>query len=360
VNPLGWELRTAIVKLILLFGRYAILPVIAAGCALFMAWFIALDRYPIAALITLPAALPIATAAIVLGIGLLLPFRTPPDRFLVDEHTAPGLWAIWNEFDRASPQASRHLVIDPDLNASIGEQRQYLGLARRRLVMTMGMSLLIVLDERAVRAVAAHEVAHAKLQHTTGGANLDEFIRAAGNLFAYFDPDNTIFGAIADVVLRVLLKRVGEEYRLLSRQNELAADRDAAEQVGAIEMARALLLIRIGRARLMEIVFRPLEQDLLGAVRVPVPPLQRILKARDAVCAPGQVDAAELTRDEADSYHPTLEARLANLGFATPPPVGAALTSAATTLLAAAALDDLVARLDDKWRKAVWRAVEIH
>jgi Zn-dependent protease with chaperone function len=353
-------MRTAILKPILLLGRYAMMPVIAIGVAVFITWLIVLDAHPIAALIALPIVLPTAIAAIVIGIGLLLPMRNRVDGITLDEHAAPTLWAMWNELDRVSSPASRVLMVDHDLNASIGEQRRYLGLARRKLIMTMGMILLIVMDEQAVRAVVAHEVAHGKLQHTTGGANLHEFIRAAANLFTYFDPANTVFGGIADILLRLLLKRVNEAYRLLSRQNEFEADRDAAAQVGAIEMARALLLLEISSARVKELVFDPLKQELLGAVRVPTPPLQRILNARDAICAPGEVDAAALAKDGDDWDHPPLGERLANLGFATPPQVDAVQTSAAATLIAETALDDLVKTLDDKWRKAVWHAVEIH
>ncbi|MEI4861647.1 M48 family metalloprotease, partial [Klebsiella pneumoniae] len=77
--------------------------------------------------------------------------------------------------------------------------------------------------ERAVRAVVAHEVGHAELQHTSGGANLYEFILAALNIFEYADPETTITGRISATLLNALLEWLQKEYLILSRRNELEA-----------------------------------------------------------------------------------------------------------------------------------------
>ena len=50
----------------------------------------------------------------------------------------------------------------------------------------------------------------------------------------------------------------------------------AAEQVGHHEMARALVLLEACSARLIDLVFDPLQKELLGAIKVPMPPVQRI------------------------------------------------------------------------------------
>jgi hypothetical protein len=39
-------MRSAILKLILALGRYAVLPAVAVALAVFAAWLIALDHYP--------------------------------------------------------------------------------------------------------------------------------------------------------------------------------------------------------------------------------------------------------------------------------------------------------------------------
>jgi hypothetical protein len=278
----------------------------------------------------------------------------------VDENAAPGLWAMWNEFDGATPRARRTLAIGVDLNASIAEHRRYLGLVQRHLTMTIGLPLLIVLDERTARAVVAHEVAHARLQHTSGGVNLREFIAAVENLFDHVDPANTISGRIAYLLLNPFLNWVTAEYRMMSRQNELVADRDAAERVGPDDMARALLLLHFADAGIKELIAAPLEKELLGALRTPAPPLQRLIEQLDAVWAHRPADGA-VPEDEQDpqSGHPPLRARLANLGFATIPQMELIKTSAADTVLSRAAMTELLKTFNERWRRHAKALVEL-
>jgi hypothetical protein len=151
------------------------------------------------------------------------------------------------------------------------------------------------------------------------------------------------------------------EYRALSRENELSADADAATQVGRDEMARALVLAEAGSARLADIVFTPLQQEMLGAIKLPVPPFQRIFKRLEDIRSPEPLAAAAvagLTREhDADSTHPPLASRLANLGFFDIPPIDAVHTSAINQALSQEAVQELSARFDDEWRKHADRLV---
>jgi hypothetical protein len=315
----------------------------------------AIDRSTILALAAAPIVLSAAPAAIALALGLvLLPSRR--DRSpRVDEGTAPGLWEIWQELDGGFTRSGRTLLIDADFNASIREERRYAGLFKQHVIMTVGLPLLVILDERAIRAVIAHEVAHARLQHASGGTNLSDFIAASENVLYYADPDRTITGRIAYALLHSLLKWLEEEYRLLSRENELCADGDAAKQVGRDEMARALVLVDAGSARLADVVFAPLEKELIGAIKAPTPPFQRIFNQLGDIRAPEPLAAAAVVglRREEDpkSTHPPLGKRLANLGFTDIPPIDAVQTSAIDQVLSPEAVRELSARFDDDWRK---------
>jgi Zn-dependent protease with chaperone function len=264
---------------------------------------------------------------------------------------------MWSELDVATPRARRTLAIDPDLNASIGERRRYFALAHRDLTMTVGLPLLLVLDDRAVRAVVAHEVAHARLQHTTGGANLHEFTVAAANLFDHLDPERTITGRIAHMLLGSLLAWVWAEFHAIRYRNELAADREAGERTGAHEMARALVLLHHAGWALKEFVADPLDKELLGAIRAPTPPLQRVVDQIDAIRAHRTADEGEPQEpeepDAEKDYHPPLRARLANLGLAAIPDIELPRTSAAETLLAAPASKRLLTEFNDTWRRNV-------
>jgi Zn-dependent protease with chaperone function len=358
-------MRSAILKLILALGRYAVLPAVAAALAVFAAWLIALDHYPALALAISPVVLPFTTGAVFLAFGLLLLPRRRQTVSGVEESAAPGLWAMWKDMDRRSTGIRRTLLIDSNMNASIGEQRQFMGLFGRRLTMTIGLPLLIVLDERAVRAVVAHEVGHAELQHTSGGANLYEFILAALNIFEYADPDATITGRISATLLNALLEWLQKEYLILSRRNELEADRQAGECVGRDEAARALVLFEGLSARMNEVVFTPLQKELLGAIRAPAPPLQRIISEVGTMRMSGPIEAAARAclaseKDDPNATHPSLRLRLANVGFTEIPKVDAPQTSAADALLSDQAFKDLVTRLDGEWTRRAAESVDIY
>jgi hypothetical protein len=356
-------MRRLVLKVILHLGRYAVLPVVALAGALLLAWLIAIDRHTILALATAPIVLCVATAAFALGLGLLLLPSRRDRNFKADEAAAPGLWAIWKELDRAFARSGRTLMIDDGFNASIMEESRYAGLFGQHVTMTVGLPLLIVLDERAIRAVIAHEIAHTRLKHTSGSTNLYDFVAASENVLYFADPDRTITGRIAHALLHSLIEWLSAEHRALSRENELCADGDAAKQVGREEMARALVLIEGGSARLAELVMKPLEKEMLGAIKAPAPPLERILSQLEDIRAPEPLAAAATAgvKGELDpaSTHPPFGKRLANLGFTDIPPIDKVETSAITQLLSPEAARDLPARFDDEWRKKVREWVSV-
>ncbi len=277
--------------------------------------------------------------------------------------TASGLWAIWKELDQAFARSCRTLLIDANFNASIREERRYAGLFEKHVTMTVGLPLLIILDERAIRAVIAHEVAHARLQHTSGASNLFEFILASENVFYYADPNRTITGRISYILLHSLLEWLRKEYRALSRENELSADAGAAEQVGRDQMARALVLVEACAVRLADLVYIPLEKEVTGAIKAPVPPFQRIVRQLEDIRASEHLTVAALAgprRDlDPDPTHPPLVKRLANLGYNNVPSIAQIETSAIGLVLSPDAGKGLPARFDDEWRKKVDRFVSV-
>jgi Zn-dependent protease with chaperone function len=348
-------MKRLVLKIILRFGRYAILPVVALAGAILVVWLMALDRYTITALVTAPVMFCTFTAAGALALGLLF-LPSPKHRdFEAGETTAPGLWAIWREFDRRFVRSRRTLLIDTSFNASILEKRSYAGLFGQHVAMTIGLPFLMLLDERALRAVIAHEVAHAQLRHTSGAAKLWDFIQASENVLHYVDPDRTITGRIVRALLHSTLEWLEREYRALSRENELHADLGAAEQVGRAEMARALALVEACGTRLTDLVFSPLEKEMLGAISAPRPPFERIVKQLADIKAPQPMAAAAvagLSREhDPDSTHPPFGTRLANLGYSDIPDIDEVGTSAIDRLLSRDAATDLAARFDREWRK---------
>lgn len=348
-------MRRFVLQVILKLGRYAVLPVVAIAGVLLLAWLVVLDHYTIAALATAPIVFCVGTAALALPLGILLLPSQRDRNFRADETAAPGLWAIWKDLDRAFARSGRTLTIDDNFNASIMEQRRYAGLFRQHVTMIVGLPLLIVLDARAIRAIVAHEIAHMRLRHTSGLTNLYDFVAASENVLHYADPDRTVTGRIAHLLLHSLIEWLWTEYRALSRENELCADADAGKQVGREEMARALVLTEGGGARLTELVMTPLEKEILGAIKVPTPPLQRMMSLLEDIKAPEQLVAAAVaglkSEEDPASRHPPFGKRLANLGFTDIPPIGRVETSAIDQLLSPETASKLVTRFDEEWRK---------
>ena len=350
-------MRRLVLKAIMNLGRYAVLPVVGLAGALLLAWLMVLDRYTIAALATAPIVFCVATAALALALGILLLPSRRDRNFRADEAAAPGLWAIWEQLDRAFARSRRTLMIDDNFNASITEESRYAGLFGQHVTMTVGLPLLIMLDERAIRAIIAHEIAHTRLKHTSGGTNLYDFVAASENVLHYADPDRTITGRVAHALLHSLIDWLWAEYRALSRENELCSDGDAAKQVGREEMARALVLTEGGGARLTELVTMPLEKEMLGAIKAPTPPLQRMISLLEEIRAPEQLAAAAIAglKSEQDpaSRHPPFGKRLAHLGFTDIPPIDKVETSAIDQLLSPETASELLTSFDGEWRKKV-------
>jgi Zn-dependent protease with chaperone function len=349
-------MKRLVLSCILWLGRYAVLPVVALAGGLMFIWLLVLDDYARLALVTAPIMFCVIAAAGALALGILfVPVRRQKTNVL-DEASAPALWRIWQELDPAFAKRKRTLRLDAEFNASIGETRALAGLVGRHVTMTVGVPLLMILDERAIRAVVAHEVAHAELQHITGGRNLLDFLHACENLLRYADPDRTITGRLAEALLRSLLTWLNSEYLALSRRNELAADSRAADRIGRIEMVRSLVLIAGGTKRLGDLVFDPLHTDLLGAISVPASPLQRISARLAEIRADDELAAATAAavhddKDDPDATHPPFSQRIANLGYDAIPAIDPIEAPAIGQLLLPAAARDLAVKLDADWRK---------
>jgi hypothetical protein len=68
-------------------------------------------------------------------------------------------------------------------------------------------------------------------------------------------------------------------------------------------MARALVLLHNAAAGMVELIIDPLDEELLGAIRAPTPPLQRLVDQIDAIPAYRAGDEAEPQRkDEPEDY----------------------------------------------------------
>jgi hypothetical protein len=122
-------------------------------------------------------------------------------------------------------------------------------------------------------------------------------------------------------------------------------------------MARALILVEGCGARITELVTTPLEKEMLGAIKPPIPPLQRMVALLEDIRAPEQIAAAAAanlkSEQDPESRHPPFGKRLVNLGFTDIPAIDKVETSAIERLLSPEVAAELLARFDDEWCKRV-------
>jgi len=96
---------------------------------------------------------------------------------------------------------------------------------------------------------------------------------------------------------------------------------------------------------------------MLGAIKAPTPPLQRMISLLEEIRAPEQLAAAAIAglKSEQDpaSRHPPFGKRLAHLGFTDIPPIDKVETSAIDQLLSPETASELLTSFDGEWRKKV-------
>lgn len=339
------------------FGRFAILLFAVPLLIPLVVWLYLLDTHPLVIIVGGAVAIPAAMLSVVLLIGMVFAgFRRRKIEGL-SRQTAPRLWQIWENLAGARRASRTTIVLSPDLNASIGEKRPFLGLVGRWSILTIGIPLLAVTDESALAAILAHEDAHLRNRDTNGGLNLAELDNCFEFIFHYAPPSETVSGAVFYWILSPLSNTLDHEEIRLSRRAEIGADRHAAQAGDAQDTARALLLIGAANLLFEERVNEPLKRELLGSMVPPKPPLRRTLKAAtelfDSDILNEYVQKAWNEPDDPASGHPPWSERLNALGYNAPPAIERIREMALSTLLRGETVEECVRHFDDEWTSRV-------
>ncbi|MER9594766.1 MULTISPECIES: M48 family metallopeptidase [unclassified Mesorhizobium] len=335
------------------FGRFAVLFFVAPAAIIFCVWMSLLDSHPIWFIVSGFVAMPIATTAAAFLFGTLFAgFRRSKVKG-VSRAEAPGLWALWETIAGRRRAARTVITLEDNLNASVREERTLLGLLGSRLFLTVGIPLLAVADEKALAAIFAHEDAHVRNKDTNGGLNLAEFENSFEFVFEYAPPGTTISGSLLHAAIGWLSKSFEREDIRLSREAEIKADRHAAVSGNAEQAARALLLVAAADAHFKEKVYDPLHQELMGAMRPPRPPLDRLLEMAGQLSEHTYLNAcvhrAWERPDDERSTHPSWAQRLAALGYGEAPDIQPIAVTALSTLLGPNAAERHIAEFNKTW-----------
>ncbi|MDI6026802.1 M48 family metalloprotease [Corticibacterium sp. UT-5YL-CI-8] len=337
------------------FGRLAVLFFVVPALLIGAVWLSLLDRYPMAVLASSVVIIPMLLLAVTLLLGtLFLGFRNKTDPGVTEEQ-APGIWRLWREVAGEKQANKTVIVINDDYNAAISETR---GLVGRRPVLFIGLPLLALLDERAVKAVLAHELAHFRHKDTNGSLKLMELEMSFDAIFDYAPPGRTVSGSVLYWALGPIAKAFHEEEMRLSRVAEIKADRLSAELGDAYETARTLMLVVAGTQLLKERVYHPLNREVRGAMSVPKPPMERILKEAHCMQDADMVQTMLLAPDpdgddDSESTHPHWRKRLAALGYEELPLIDPPVAFALDRTLDKTFIAEKIAEFDGKWTSMV-------
>ena len=232
---------------------------------------------------------------------------------------APALWRLVDEVARTVGTAPPdNLVLTPEPNCYAIEVPVILPNQRvKGRTLCLSLPLLHLWDERELRAVVAHELAHFHGEDTRYSREYAPALRAAAEaletLRATLDRDAR---AVAVLPLLPIFSFTVERFTLAtaahSREREFAADGVAARVAGALPFATALLKVAVAPPAWSLYLERAVEN---GATDPPPAGAAVAWLAAQAMQTPQPPDwlARERTAHPVDT-HPPLHARLDALG----------------------------------------------
>jgi Zn-dependent protease with chaperone function len=256
------------------------------------------------------------TAAFICGC-LWVRFDPPPGLELSEEEH-PDLYALIQETGAATGGVCFHRVIlDPEMNASVVQNPRLGVLGWYRAYLVLGLPLLETLEVEEFKAVLAHEFAHVAGADGKTGAWLHRTRTTWERVVAHMSS-----GPYCPFIARFFnwfWPRFNSRAFILSRFNELAADRISAEAISPEALARGLQRLAIQGERLEDELWDPLERKFLGSGPLPEDVMEQMSALLRKNPDPKQAEmwlqrVLGKSRDAKDS-HPSLADRVARLGF---------------------------------------------
>ncbi len=252
----------------------------------------------------------------VIGAGLIvwsiLPRRDkfPAPGPLLAPDKQPRLFAELRNIAAATGQTMpREVFLVMDVNAWVAQRGGVMGFGSRR-VMGLGLPLLATLTIPQMRAVLAHEFGHYHGGDTMLGPWVYKTRAAIGRTLANLEEYSSVLSALFLLYGKLFLRIT----HAISRAQEFAADRLAAQIAGATALAGGLKAVHANAAAFQAYCNADLAPVLGGGMRPPVAEgFQRFLVAPAIAPKLDQLVERALANAEADPYdtHPPLRERIA-------------------------------------------------
>lgn len=283
--------------------------------------------------------------------------QRPPHGLVITPKDAPRLFDLLRKLAKrtGAPRPDR-VLLDGELNAAVVQQPRLGLLGWHRNDLILGLPLMMTLSTRQFAAVLAHEFGHLQGAHGKLGAWIYR-TRRSWVMLAQARQSARWGGNLADAALafffRHFFPRFNARAFVLSRQQEIEADKVAHALVGAEPAAQGLLAIEL-QARWLAEVFWP--QVYRRAVSTSSPRRARPYREmrqllpqglRHARASAWLAEALKRLPDAGDT-HPSLRDRIELAGVKPALPAVPAATAADTLLLDS--VDQWLKRLDERWR----------
>lgn len=290
-------------------------------------------------------------------LGMVFAGTKPNSSKGVQREEAPGYWSEVEQVFEGSRRTSFRLYVNDDLEASVFESRSRFGLLGSTVHLDFGIPLLAYLDVEAFRAILKHEHAHVNNKDTNGGRNTAEFYKCFEFVFDFTPPGETVTGTVVALLLEDFSTLVKTEEMRLSREAELKADRYSEEQGEAKEIARALKILGSLAAYAREVIYEPMEVELLNSASAPLPAFKRLLKpeASEVFWQDLEVYWAKALKEKFDdtSSHPSYEARLQALDISPDMQVKTVRSNVLSELFSQDCLRTIDAEFESDWQDSI-------
>lgn len=316
-------MRAFVLRLVAKLGRLCAVLIFLGSCLIVALWASLADESLLLFAASSIVVIPLFTGSVALLIGMLFSGSLPATNIGVTPEDAPELWSLARQAFGKNDTEKLRIFLEEDLNASIASSRRWMGIWGEVIHLSIGLPMMQSTDREALLAVVMHEVGHKRHKDTNGSRNINEFLGCFETFFDFMPPGQSIFGTIIYFLLGDLADVLDSEANRLSRIAELEADRYAADQSRAFEVARSLFLSGSHAEFWQTNVVETLEIEILGSISAPEAPFRRFIRLTTP-----QIDSQTLwdcweksldRKVDSDSSHPAHKDRIKSLGFSTQP-----------------------------------------
>lgn len=361
-NPSRYRTKVALLA-VLGYAYLFFIAGISIGLAGLLIWELISSGWSIFAI---KLVLPLAAIGIAVLRSMAVEFPDPQG-VAVTPVDAPALFKLVNGLaDKAGAPRPDRILLNAACNAAVAQRPRAGAFGLYENVLILGVPLLAVLNPVQATAVLAHEFGHLAGSHGRFGS----WIHRIRVTWHQLDEELRTKGKWGSVTVRWFMQwyapYFGAYSQVLIRQQELAADQFAANQVGSpAAMADALTALEIRSTACQEFGFQGLWEQTRVEERPPEGALRTVISLSQRALQPhwAQSVVAEALRRGQGPWdtHPPFKTRLAALGTEPDQGLRAVLGGVEQSALFYVLGDEwnaLIDRVDQFWRQQAvfgWR-----